>query len=125
MNVAAHVNGLLSALVGGRCYPNKFPQQATPTWPAIRFTVVGREIDQVLDGTDEGESDDIRVQVDFVAAGYEAARTLRDLGVAAMLASATPCVRVSEFETFDAETKTDRFVVDFQFHPSTSAGSPG
>ena len=124
MNVSETLKTALGGLVGNRVYPNTFPQAATPTWPAIRWTVVSREPDQTIDGTDEGESDDIRVQVDVVAATYVAAETLRDQAVAILIALTPPCVRVSEFETYDTETKTHRFVIDVQFHPSTSPGSP-
>lgn len=122
MNIGDTVFAALDGLVSNRCYPNTFPQEAQPTWPAIRYSVISRDPDQTIDGTDNGDSDDIRVQVDFVATSYEAARTLRNSGDTAMRAITTPpCVRVAEFETYDVETKTHRFVVDYLFHPSTPA----
>lgn len=125
MNVAETIKEALGTLAGGRCTPNTFPQgSGAPSWPAIRFTVAARDPDQTIDGTDEGETDDIRVQFDFVDKSYADAKTLRDQAVAILIALPTPCVRVSEFETYDTETKTHRFVVDVQFHPSSSPGSP-
>ena len=123
MNVAAVIKDALGPLVGDRVHPNTFPQPPqTPVWPAVRFTVINRDPDVTVDGTDDGESDDVRVQLDIVATGYEAARALRDTCLA-VLQSPT-CVRAGESETYDTETKTHRFIVDVVFTPSTSAGSP-
>lgn len=119
MNVGDTIKAALSSLAGGRVTPNKFDQAPQPVWPAIRYTVASRDPDVTIDGTDTGDSDDVRVQIDFVATDYTAAKALRDQGVSA-LQSAT-CVRAGEFETYDTETKTHRFVVDFIFSPSTPA----
>lgn len=125
MNVGETLKTALGGLVGSRVYPNKFPQPpAAPVWPAIRYTVISREPDQTIDGTDDGESDDIRVQLDIVAIDYATAKSLRDQAWAALSALSTPCVRIGENELADVETKTQRFILDIQFHPSTSAGSP-
>lgn len=124
MNVGETLKAALGSLVENRVWPNRFPQEATPTWPAIRYTVVSREPDQIIEGTDDGETDDIRVQLDIVTKAYADTQTLRGQVVAALQAVTPPCVRLAEFEDFDAETKTHRAMLDVQFHPSSSATSP-
>lgn len=125
MNVGATLKTVLGTLVAGRITPNTFPQEPlTPTWPAIRYTVISRDADIDIEGTDDGEADDIRVQLDLVAKSYEAARSLRNDVVARLIDLTPPCARVGEFETYDVETKTHRVVIDVLFAPSTSAGSP-
>lgn len=111
----------LKMLVSNRCYPNTFPQEPeVPVWPAIRFTIIGETPYPDLCGTDDGSTDDARVQVDCVAKTYGAAKSLRDSVVAAMMVTDPPCVRDGAFEAFDPETKTHRVTVDFIFTPSSS-----
>ncbi len=120
MNVAQEIKTALGSLVSQRLFPNRFPQETTPTWPAIRFTVINRAADITIDGTDDGESDDIRVQLDIVATSYEAARTLRNQVVASIQAMSTPNARVGEQETYDTDTKTHRVILEVMFMPSSA-----
>ena len=112
----------LSGLVSNRCYPSTFPQSpSVPTWPAIRYQLVGFETNPDLCGTDDGSTDDTRVQIDYVAMTHGAAVALRDQGRAALMLVDPPCVRDGGFETYDADTKTHRASDDYLFHPSSEA----
>lgn len=111
----------LQGLVDGRCYPNTFPQGRTPTWPAIRYIVTDSLPTPDVCGTDLGETDETRVQVDCVALTYGAVIILRDQVIVAM--QNPLCIREGMFETYDSETKTHRVVIEFTFHPSSVASS--
>jgi uncharacterized protein DUF3168 len=106
----------LRSLVDNRVYPSTFPQ--TPTWPAIRYTI-RREAAIVLCGTDLGQTDDSRVQIDVVAQSYAATVALRDQVIAALDDVSPPCTREFEAETYDTETKTHRVILEFSFYPSS------
>lgn len=111
----------LKSLVSNRCYPNTFPQPPkVPIWPAIRYTVISQEPVPDICGTDVGDTDDTRVQIDCVAASYGDAYALRQSVIAAMQLVAPPCLRDGGFETYDSETKTHRMSVDYLFHPSST-----
>lgn len=115
----------LRGLVSDRCYPVIFPQPpAIPPWPAIRYQLISIEPIPDICGTDTGETDTTRVQIDYVAKTHGAAATLRDAARAALMLVDPPCVRDGGFETYDAETKTYRASDDYLFHPSSSIGSP-
>lgn len=126
----------LRSLVNDRCYPGDFPQEAigapgttvpalsSPTWPAIRYTVVSGFSQELICGTDTVDTDDTRVQIDVVASTHGGMIYLRDQVIAVMQSVVPPCARDSLFWTKDAETKTFRCVIDFVFHPSTGSGSP-
>jgi hypothetical protein len=109
----------VTALVGGRYYPNRFPQEAgAPTWPAIRGTVISRDnaIDQCGAGTDD--DDDILVQIDICAETYTACAVLAT-AVRTALAAVSLIRQPGAFETWDAEAKVHRFVSDFTLYQST------
>lgn len=117
----------LKGLVGDRCYPSTFPQNADGTfathWPAIRYTVTS--VSPVLDicGTDDVSTDDTRVQIDAVAASHGAVLTLRDQIIAALESTDPPCAREGGFITFDEDTRTHRAVLEYVFNPSSEATS--
>lgn len=120
----------LRGLVADRCYPSNFPQRETngeytlaATLPAIRYTVVSAVPIPDLCGTDDGTTDETRVQVDCVAQTHGAAVALRDDVIAAMQGLTPPATRDQGFTTFDAETRTHRATLDFLFHPSSEASS--
>ena len=125
----------LRSLVNDRCYPSRFPQediappgtitQATnePTWPAIRYTVVGAFNAADLDGTADVDTDDTTVQIDVVAKTYGAMITLRDDVINRMQAiTDPPNNREPGFETWDADTKTHRAILTYTFFASSSGG---
>lgn len=125
--ISAVVFTALGPLVSNRVYPNTFPQpdnNQPPVWPSIRYTVISRDPIQDICGTDYGDTDDTRVQVDVVAKTYGAMITLRDQVSVAMDGLSPPVRRQNEFETYDVETKTHRAVMEFLFTPSSPAGSP-
>lgn len=121
MNVPQVIFQELRALVQDRVYPNTFPQgEPLPVWPAIRYTIVSEDPAGSLCGTNDEESDSIRVQFDIVAVTFAAMRTLKAQVIAALDNSDPPSVREpGGFETYDAETRTHRAVIDFTFHQST------
>jgi hypothetical protein len=115
----------LKALVSNRCYPNTFPQAGKePEWPAIRYAIVSRAPVADACGTDDGSTDEVRVQIDFVARTYGAALALRDAGVAALSATDPPCLRDGEIENYDEQTRTHGVTVDFIFSPSSEEQTP-
>jgi len=121
MNAHAVIKAAIAHLVGGRYYPNKFPQETTrPTWPAIRGTVAVRANAASLCGSGDEADDDVSVQLDLCAEDYEAAFALRSQVRTLMEALDPPCVRQpGGFETWDAEAKVHRMTEDWVFYPST------
>lgn len=113
---------LLAPLVGGRCYPVMFPLQPLPEWPAIRYTPVGGTTYADACGAGDGTADDVRVQIDAVAATYAGAVQLAAQVRSALMAFVPPAVAdgPAVFQ-YDAETRTHRAVQDFTFYPSSSA----
>lgn len=125
--ISAVVFGALGPLVSGRAYPNTFPQpdnNQPMVWPAIRYTFISHDPIVDICGTDDGDTDDSRVQLDVVAKTYGAMDALRSQVRTAMDGLIVPVVRQQEFETFDTETKTHRAVMEYLFTPSSPAGSP-
>ena len=125
--ISGIVFSALKGLVGNRCFPNTFMQQdRLPSWPAIRYTVIGSDPTPDIMGTADVLLDDVRVQIDVVDLTYGGAVVLRDRVIAAMSTLTPPAVRQpSGFETFDAETKTHRVVLEYVFYPSSAlTGSP-
>jgi hypothetical protein len=124
----------LRSLVSDRCYPSRFPQEdvaapgtvapalSSPTWPAIRCTVVDAEADPTICGTDTVDADNTTVQIDVVAQTHGAMITLRDQVIAALQSSDPPSTREGYLELWDAETKTHRGILTYQFHASTPGG---
>lgn len=121
MNIAEKVAQAHAGLAGDRIYPNKFPQEQDggPVWPAIRYTIA-QDAEATICGSDTGDTDDFRVQVDYVAEGYDDGKALRDAAVVAMQELDPPCVRVGGLELWDEETKTHRFLVQYLITPSSS-----
>lgn len=122
MSPGTVIVALLSPLVSSRVYASTFPQEPEePTWPAIRFTVVS--VSPVVDqcSSADTDTDDTRVQIDVVSRDYDEMVSLKASVIAAM-ATSTPGAQREPggFETFDAETKTHRAVLDFTFQPSST-----
>ena len=88
------VTEILKPLVNGRVYRNNFLQKGDlPEWPAIRFRIISSVNEATICGTDDVSTDDVRVQVDFVAKADGTVITLRDQGIAAMMAQDPPPAR--------------------------------
>lgn len=112
----------LRSLVSNRVYPNTFPQPPElPVWPAIRYSVISSDNEESICGTDDVSTDDTQVQLDIVARTHGGATTLRDQVIQNMQCLDPPAVRMSGgFQSYDAETKTHRVVLDFMFQASSS-----
>lgn len=114
---------LLRGLVADRCYPNQFPQpsgNSAPIWPAIRYTITSEEPAASLCGSNDGASDDVTVRIDVVAVTYSGMRSLKDSIITAIADTDPPSTRQpGGFETYDAETKTHRALLEYVFAQST------
>jgi len=112
----------LKGLVADRCYPDTFPQSPTNAaiWPAIRYTIISEDPVPDICGTDTGATDQVTVQIDYVAKTKGAVLALQQQGRAALMATFPPCSRENGFGIYDPETKTYRATDDYQFHPSSS-----
>lgn len=112
----------LHGLVSNRVHPSKLPQEPDGPIivPAIRYTIVSSEPFEDLCGTDDGETDDTRVQIDCVAKTHGAMLTLRDQVRNAMMSLDPPARRQGGFQTYDFETETHRAVEDYLFQASSS-----
>jgi hypothetical protein len=119
---ASVIVDLLGPLVAGRVYASVFPQEDTaPTWPAIRFTVVADTPFPDQCGSEDTDSDDTRVQIDIVADGYDEVLALKAAAIAALATSTPAALREpGGFETYDADTRTHRAVLDYTFQPSSA-----
>lgn len=106
--------------------PVIFPQPAkyNPLWPAIRYTFVsGVPITDICgDGGDDSE--DVRVQLDIVALTRSEVRTIR-LKVRDLMQEFYPPATLDlEFDEYDIDTATYRWVMDYLIAPSSTIGSP-
>jgi hypothetical protein len=129
--ISAIIHSALGPLVGGRVYPNTFEQPNTepprlPTWPAVRYQFISSDPAADICGTAGEELDDVRVQIDVVAKTFGAMKTLKEQVITAMMVVAPPAQRQpGGIETYDAETKTHRAVLEYVFYPSSAfTGSP-
>lgn len=120
MNVGDVLKATLGSLVGNRVHALTFPQDRAPVWPAIRFSIVADTPFADQCGSEDEATDDVRVQLDVVALAYDDMKTLKSAVIAAMANTTPGCERVGGFETFDDETKTNRAVVEYVFHPSST-----
>lgn len=100
----------LKALVSNRVYPDTFPQvSGVPYAPAIRYTLAGGTTWQDLCGDGEAETDDVRLQLDWIGRTADERETLTPLIRAAMKTLDPPCVMDGPVVTsFDSETKVYR-----------------
>jgi hypothetical protein len=111
----------IGSLVSGQCLPDKFDQESgAPIVPAIRYTLVGGTTWADLEGDGDASTDDIRIQIDWIAITAEARDALTPLIRAAMKTLSPPCLMDGPPVTrFDAETKTYRATADWISHGSS------
>ena len=113
----------LRPLVGGRVYRNRFPQSPdVPVWPAIRYTFISTTANQDICGDGGEETADYRVQIDVVmleSAGATAFATLCTAVKTAMQDFRPIWVWDSDFEDYDADTKTTRLSADYMVYLSS------
>lgn len=124
MSIQTDLFTALKTLVSNRVYPNKFPQVATQVWPAIRYTFITIIPSIDITGDNDDSIAESRIQLDLVDNSFADVRALRLEVMAAMKAFVPPAILESSQDLFDAETKTDRVIMDYVFHPSSPAGSP-
>lgn len=120
MTVPQTIYAALRALVADRVYPTQFPQgDALPVWPAIRYTLVASDAAASLCGTGGEEDDDCVYQLDIVAESWDNMRALKAAVVDALQDTDPPCYRQSVLETYDADTRTHRAILDYRFQQSS------
>lgn len=118
MSLKSDIYDALKALVSLRVYPNRFPQQNSPTWPAIRYSMVSGTTWEDLCGDGGAEAEDPRVQIDWVADSDAARDALTPLIRSAMTALGWRITGTPQ-ELFDEETKTFRATADWILYQST------
>lgn len=113
----------LGPIVGSRVHRLVFPQPpALPVWPAIRYSFVSVTVSPDICGDGGEETADYRLQIDVVSAEASGASAFSSLcaSVRAAMATLLPTyVWDSEFEDFDAETKTYRLSADYLVYLSS------
>lgn len=122
MTIDTVVRAALKTLCEGRVYPTTFIQKDSglPQFPAIRYTVIGGESYEDICGTDDGSTDDPRVQIDVVANSHAERKTVVAEVLAAMMDLDPPCARDgTPRDVYDEPTRTYRAVIDFVFSPSS------
>jgi len=124
-DIATALVAKLKPLVAGRVYRNVFPQaKALPVWPSIRYTFASTTPNQDICGDGGEETADYRVQIDVVmleSAGATAFATLCTAVKTAMQDFRPIWVWDSDFEDYDAETKTNRLSIDYMVYLSSPA----
>lgn len=122
MSIENDLYAKLRPLVADRVYPLEFPQEeAAPTWPAIRFTLVSIAPATTICGDSGDKSATTRVQLDAVTRSYDQTRALRLAILTAMKTFAPPAVLDGSREDRDPETKTYRAGLDFLVYASSPA----
>lgn len=121
MSIPTVIKAALDSLVDSRVFPNTFPQEINfSSWPAIRYTVISSDNAPTVCGTDGIATDDVLVQLDLVAKTYSALMALRDAAITSLMTLTPPPVRAGMQETFDAETKTHRAILEVTFYQSSA-----
>lgn len=122
MSLKTDIFDALKALVNNRVTPDTFPQEATPTVPAIRYTMVGGTTWADLEGDGDASTDDIRIQLDWIARTADERDALTPLIRAAMKTLSPPCLMQGPpMNTFDAPTKVYRATADWMSEGSSTA----
>jgi hypothetical protein len=133
--ISGVIYSTLQGLVGGRCYPNQFPQEIIsppasasvgglpyPTWPAIRYQQIGTSNAPDICGTGTEDTDDSTFQLDVVARTHGAMRALVTQVITAMQMTTPLCTRDFFLEEYDEETKTHRGILRYTFYASSPSG---
>lgn len=122
MTLEADLFAALRSLVDDRVYQDTFPQSpAIPTWPSIRYTVIGGVATPDICGGGLEGTDDIRIQIDAVALSSKERNTLRVAVRNALLGFTPPAViDATSQSSYDSETKTFISTQDFIFYGSST-----
>lgn len=123
MSIEDDLFSALKSFVGNRVAPS-FPQPPkTPTWPAIRYQIISNVPVIDIEGDGDDSTSEQRIQLDVVAATYDAARAIR-LQVMAAMKSFDPPVNLSNSNSItDAETKTSREILEYITYGSSDDGN--
>ncbi len=120
---SAHLLAALNPLVDERVFALRFQQEPLPTWPAIRYTPRGGPISADVCNGGSDDTDDIFVQVDYVAETYEQADALARAGRTALQAIAVPGLNVSAVSAVEVVVDPDTLAFiatqDFLFSGSS------
>ncbi len=121
MSIESDLFDRLGPLVGGRCYPDVFPQRGDSNlWPAIRYVFVTAVPDQTVCGSGDDLATDFTIQIDGVALKGIERDALRIAIMAAMLTYPIFSVCESWEKSYDSETKAYRIRLDYLLQPSSS-----
>ena len=126
--ISGVIYAALRGLVGDRCYRTRWPQEAAepnkPNLPRIRYTLSGTN-EPTITGTDTTATDNTRAVIEVVARTAGAMEVLRDQVIVALQTTDPPCTRSEDYiELWDADTKTDRCILQYEFHASTAQVAP-
>jgi hypothetical protein len=122
MSVDTALHAALDPIFTSRVWANAFPQEpGTPAVPAVRFVVVSGDPTLDICAEDNEDTDDIRVQLDVIAATYAALKTIKAQVINAMKGLTPPAVRQpGGFEAFDDDVRAHRWSVDYVFSQSSA-----
>ncbi len=125
MNIGDDLFDILKGLVANRVRPDAFPQPpAVPVWPAIRYTIISGDNFETINDDGTYETDDVRVQLDIVAATSRAREVLWEEVRTAMKLFAPPAsLQGPPSGQFDATSKTYMYTVDYLIHGSSASGN--
>lgn len=121
MTIESVLKDFLGDFVGGRAYPNKFPQEENPSmpdlWPAIRYVFIDTVFDETICGFSADEDSDQRIQIDAVDRTYDGMKALRKAildGLPSLSLSAIPQLAL---ENFEPDEKRHRFTLQIIVNP--------
>lgn len=121
MSLQTSIFDALKGLVANRVTPDKFEQEDQPTVSAIRYTFIGGENFAALCGDDDPDTDDVHVQIDWIARTGDGRDALTPLIRAALKAIDPPLVLDGAvINSFDAETKVYRGMGIWVYRPSSA-----
>lgn len=109
----------LRGLVGGRVYPDTFPQDYA--WPAIRYGIVSAVPSTTVYGSAGDETTEFRVQIDVVARTDTQRDALRRAVQDAMRDVHPPTTALLWQNRYDNETRAFLATMDYLMHPSTES----
>lgn len=122
MSLQTAIFAALKSLVSNRVTPDTFPQEKTPTLPAIRYSLAGGVTWADLEGDGDASTDDIRVQIDWIAGTADARDALTPQIRAALKSLDPPFIMDGPpITTFDAETKVFRAFADWISYGSSTS----
>lgn len=113
VRAALVANGTLMALVGGRIYAGRMPQNVT--LPAVVYTGISNVPEETFESQPATVLSNARVQVDCYAARYEVAHQVAEVvdDVLSALSGDMTASRLDSRDIYENETSLHRVSVDF------------